>query len=134
MLFPPPFPKGPGISAYYYNSTSHLFKRAIYYIVCQPSSIIYIRYLMNLHTAMLMMKAVWHAFNCNTDWIAVIVQLHWPKQLSHRHFEFLKSRFLSGIPDNIGLIYKSIWHNCNCHAQMDIIKNSTIDGIFFNLN
>ena len=38
------------------------------------------------------------------DWISVIGQLHCPKQLSHRHFEFLKSRFVSGIPENIELI------------------------------
>ena len=35
----------------------------------------------------------------NTDWIFVIVQLHWPKRLSHRHYT-----------KNVGLIYKSIWY------------------------
>jgi len=31
-------------------------------------------------------KKVWKFFTNNTDWIFVIVQLHWPKRLSSRSF------------------------------------------------
>ena len=49
----------------------------------------------------------------NTEWIFVIVQLHWPKRLSHRHYT-----------KNVGLIYKSIWYNI---AELHLTKSQHVD-------
>jgi len=67
----------------------------------------------------------------NTDWIFVIVQLHWPKRLSSRSFGSIlilkKSRF-SGIPKYVGLIYKSIWYNL---AELHPTKSQYVDYQIF---
>ena len=63
----------------------------------------------------------------NTDCIFVIVQLHWPKRLYLRHFDFRKSRF-SGIPKYVGLIYKSIWYNL---AELHPTKSQYVDYQIF---
>ena len=72
-------------------------------------------------------KKVWKFFTNNTDWIFVIVQLHWPKRLSSRSFGRIlilkKSRF-SGIPKYVGLIYKSIWYNI---AELHLTISQHVD-------
>ena len=67
----------------------------------------------------------------NTDWIFVIVQLHWPKRLTSdifwEHFDFRKSR-ISGIPKYVGLIYKSIWYNI---AELHLTISQHVDYPIF---
>ena len=66
-------------------------------------------------------------FTNNTDWIFVIVQLHWPKRLSSRSFGrilILKQSRFSGTPKYVGLIYKSIWYNI---AELHLTKSQHVD-------
>jgi hypothetical protein len=52
-----------------------------------------------------------HLSSPNTDWIFVIVQLHWSKRLSSRSFGSIT-------PKHVGLIYKSIWYKIGLHKKV----------------